>query len=154
MISLAWAKGSIDVGDPMRKIEKWCEGVPPTPQKSENKFRVIWLSFRKDSHCKPIILVCEWNTYGLLVSVSFYSQLASTFYNSRIYTLRLSSGKTWNMPSQIYFMILFSGDSWCHRSFYPICFYLFNLFIPKTGLGSTYTGCYRFIYWYRSFLCC
>ena len=84
------------MGDPILKIEKCCEGdrAPPTPQKSENKLRVIWLSMRKDSHCKPIILVCEWNTYGLLVSVSFYSQLASTFYNSRIYTLRLSSGKT------------------------------------------------------------
>ena len=53
LISLAWAKGSTDVGDPMLKIEKCCEGdrAPPTPQKSENKFRVIWLSMRKDSNC-------------------------------------------------------------------------------------------------------
>ena len=26
LISLAWAKGGIDVGDPMLKIEKCCEG--------------------------------------------------------------------------------------------------------------------------------
>ena len=47
-------EGGIDVGDPMLKIEKCCEGdrAPPTPQKSENKFRVIWLSMRKDSHCR------------------------------------------------------------------------------------------------------
>ena len=53
LISLAWAEGGIDVGDPMLKIEKCCEGDrdPPTPQKSENKFRVIWLSMRKDSDC-------------------------------------------------------------------------------------------------------
>ena len=52
LISLAWAEGGIDVGDPMLKIEKCCEGdrSPPTPQKSENKFRVIWLSMIKDSH--------------------------------------------------------------------------------------------------------
>ena len=38
LISLAWAEGGIDVGDPMLKIEKFCEGVraPPTSQKSEN----------------------------------------------------------------------------------------------------------------------
>ena len=38
MISLAWAEGGRDVGDPMLKIEKCCEGVraPPMPQKSEN----------------------------------------------------------------------------------------------------------------------
>ena len=43
---------SADVGDPILKIEKCCEGdrAPPTPQKSENKFRVIWLSMIKDSH--------------------------------------------------------------------------------------------------------
>ena len=37
-ISLAWEEGGIDLGDPMLKIEKCCEGVraPPTPQKSEN----------------------------------------------------------------------------------------------------------------------
>ena len=31
-------EGGIDVGDPMLKIEKCCEGdrAPPTPQKSEN----------------------------------------------------------------------------------------------------------------------
>ena len=53
LISLAWAKGGIEVGDPMLKIEKCCEGdrAPPTPQKSENKFRVILLSMIKDSHC-------------------------------------------------------------------------------------------------------
>ena len=53
LISLAWAEGGRDVGDPMLKIEKCCEGdrAPPTPQKSENKSRVIWLSMRKDSHC-------------------------------------------------------------------------------------------------------
>ena len=35
LISLAWAEGGIDVGDPMLKIEKCCEGVriPPTRQK-------------------------------------------------------------------------------------------------------------------------
>ena len=51
-ISFAWAKGGIDVGNPMLKIGKCCEGdrAPPTPQKSENKFRVIWLSMIKDSH--------------------------------------------------------------------------------------------------------
>ena len=40
LISLAWAAGGIDVGDPMLKKGKCCEGVraPPTPQKSE-KFR-------------------------------------------------------------------------------------------------------------------
>ena len=38
---LAWAEGDIDVGD----------RAPPTPQKSEDKFRVIWLSMRKNSHC-------------------------------------------------------------------------------------------------------
>ena len=38
LISFAWVEGGIDVGDPMLKIEKFCEGVraPPTPQKSEN----------------------------------------------------------------------------------------------------------------------
>ena len=53
LISLAWAEGGIDVGDPIRKIEKCSEGgrAPPTPQKSENKFLVIWLSMIKDSHC-------------------------------------------------------------------------------------------------------
>ena len=57
LISLAWAKGSTDVGDPMLKIEKCCEGdrAPPTPQKSENKLRVIWLSMRKDSHCRSFL---------------------------------------------------------------------------------------------------
>ena len=56
LISLAWAKGGIDVGNPMLEIEKCCEGdrAPPTPQKSENKFPVICLSMRKDSHCKLI----------------------------------------------------------------------------------------------------
>ena len=51
LISSAWAKGGIDVGDPMLKIEKCCEGdrAPPTTQKTENKFRVIWLSMIKDS---------------------------------------------------------------------------------------------------------
>ena len=36
LFSLAWAKGGIDVGDPMLKIEKCCEGVRalPTPHKS------------------------------------------------------------------------------------------------------------------------
>ena len=55
LISLAWAKGVIDVGDPMIKIEKCCkrDRAPPTPQKSENKFRFIWLSMRKDSQCNP-----------------------------------------------------------------------------------------------------
>ena len=45
------------MGDPMLKIEKCCEGhcAPPTPQKSKYKFRVIWLSMIKDSHCKNII---------------------------------------------------------------------------------------------------
>ena len=35
LISLAWAEGGIDVGDPMAKIEKCCEGLraPPTSQK-------------------------------------------------------------------------------------------------------------------------
>ena len=43
---------SADVGDPILKIEKCCEGdcAPPTPRKSENKFRVIWLSMIIDSH--------------------------------------------------------------------------------------------------------
>ena len=38
LISLAWAEGVIDVGDPIQMIEKCCEGVraPPRPQKSEN----------------------------------------------------------------------------------------------------------------------
>ena len=38
LISLARAEGGRDVGDPMLKIEKYCEGVhaPPTPEKSEN----------------------------------------------------------------------------------------------------------------------
>ena len=37
LISLAWAEGGVDVGDPMPKVEKCCEGVraPPTPQKSK-----------------------------------------------------------------------------------------------------------------------
>ena len=37
----------------MLKIENCCEEdrAPPTAQKSENKFRVIWFSMRKDSHC-------------------------------------------------------------------------------------------------------
>ena len=41
LISLAWAKGGIDVGDPTLKIESCCEGfrAPPTPQKSEKQFR-------------------------------------------------------------------------------------------------------------------
>ena len=41
-ISLAWAEGGIDVGDPILKIEKCCEGVraPPTPQKIR-KFRLF-----------------------------------------------------------------------------------------------------------------
>ena len=58
LISLAWAEGGIDVGDPMLKIEKCCEGdrAPPTPQKSENKFRVIWLFMKKDSQCIPCVL--------------------------------------------------------------------------------------------------
>ena len=38
LIYLAWAEGGRDVGDPMLKIGKCCEGVraPPTPEKSEN----------------------------------------------------------------------------------------------------------------------
>ena len=38
LISPTWAEGGKDVGDPMPKIEKSCEGVraPPTPEKSEN----------------------------------------------------------------------------------------------------------------------
>ena len=38
LISLAWVEGGRDVGDPMLKTEKWCEGVraPPTTEKSEN----------------------------------------------------------------------------------------------------------------------
>ena len=38
LIPLAWAEGSIDVGDPILNIEKCCERghAPPTPQKSEN----------------------------------------------------------------------------------------------------------------------
>ena len=38
LISLAWAEEGIDVGDPMLKIEKFCEGVraPPTSQKAEH----------------------------------------------------------------------------------------------------------------------
>ena len=37
LISLAWVDGGIDMGDPMLKIEKGCEGdrALPTPQKSE-----------------------------------------------------------------------------------------------------------------------
>ena len=52
LISLAWAEGGIHVGDPMLKIEKCFEGdrAPSTPQKSENKFRVIWLSVIKESY--------------------------------------------------------------------------------------------------------
>jgi len=49
LISLAWAEGGIDVGDPMLKIEMCGEG--DRAQKSENKFRVIWLSMIKDSNC-------------------------------------------------------------------------------------------------------
>ena len=42
------------MGDPMLKIEKFCDEdrAPPKSQKSENKFRVIRLSMRKDSHCR------------------------------------------------------------------------------------------------------
>ena len=38
LISLTWAEGGIDVGDPMLEIEKCCEEdpAPPTSQKSEN----------------------------------------------------------------------------------------------------------------------
>ena len=38
LISLAWAERGKDVGDPIPKIEKCCEGLraPPTSQKSEN----------------------------------------------------------------------------------------------------------------------
>ena len=38
LITLAWAEGGKDVGDPMLMIEKCCEGVrtPPAQQKSEN----------------------------------------------------------------------------------------------------------------------
>ena len=45
-ISLAWAEGGIDVGDPILKIEKCCEGVraPPTPQKIR-KFRLFDIPF-------------------------------------------------------------------------------------------------------------
>ena len=45
-------EGDIDVGDLMLKIEKCCEGnrAPPTPQKSENKLRVIWLSMITESN--------------------------------------------------------------------------------------------------------
>ena len=59
LISLAWAEGSMDVGDSMLKIEKCCEGdrAPPTPQKSENIFRVIWLYMRKDSHCNSFSIL-------------------------------------------------------------------------------------------------
>ena len=40
LISLAWAEEVLDVGDPMLKIEKCCEGIhdPPTLEKSENYF--------------------------------------------------------------------------------------------------------------------
>ena len=40
LISIAWAKGGRDVGDPILKKEKCCEGIraPSTPQKSENLF--------------------------------------------------------------------------------------------------------------------
>ena len=53
LISLAWLEGSKDVGDPMLKIEKCCEGdrAPHMPQKSENKFRVIRLFMIKESNC-------------------------------------------------------------------------------------------------------
>ena len=45
-------EGGIDLGDPMLKIEKCCEGdrAPLTPQKSEGWFRVI--SMIKESNCK------------------------------------------------------------------------------------------------------
>ena len=54
LISLAWAKGSLDVGDPMLKIEKCCEGVR-APQKSEiNLGHVIQScdAIYRDSVCK------------------------------------------------------------------------------------------------------
>ena len=54
LISLAWAEGGIDVGDPMLNIEKCFELEVPTPQKSENKFRAIWLS--GSSHEKRLTL--------------------------------------------------------------------------------------------------
>ena len=49
----------IDVGDPMLKIKKCCEGdrAAPTPQKSENKFQVIWLSMKKESNFNALIIV-------------------------------------------------------------------------------------------------
>ena len=70
LISLAWAEGGIDVGDLMLKIEKCCEGdrAPPTPQKSENKFRVIWPSMRKDSHC---IFTLGRNCYLVYKCINF-----------------------------------------------------------------------------------
>ena len=38
LISLAWAEGGRDVGGPILKIKKYCDGVgaPLTPEKSEN----------------------------------------------------------------------------------------------------------------------
>ena len=68
LISLTWVEGGIDVGDPMLKIEKCCERdrAPPTSQKSVNKFRVIWLSMRKDSHCMLLIDDADGMIYGVV----------------------------------------------------------------------------------------
>ena len=70
LISLAWAEGGMNVGDLMLKIEKCCEGdrAPPTPQKSEIKFRVIWPSMRKDSHC---IFTLGRNCYLVYKCINF-----------------------------------------------------------------------------------
>ena len=68
----------------MLKIEKCCEGdrAPPTPQQSENKVRVIWLSMIKESNCrifrKSLYYVIHFhNVIELLnfirtVTISFY----------------------------------------------------------------------------------
>ena len=96
LISLVWAGGGIDVGDPMLKIEKCCEGdrAPPTPQKWENKFRNIWLSMIKESYGNPSLErnVCSnwhYEVHPLItfVTVIFVHVIAKiTFYESKSQT--------------------------------------------------------------------
>ena len=91
-----WAGGGIDVGDPMLKIEKCCEGdrAPPTPQKWENKFRNIWLSMIKESYGNPSLErnVCSnwhYEVHPLItfVTVIFVHVIAKiTFYESKSQT--------------------------------------------------------------------
>ena len=66
------------MGDPMLKIEKCCEGdrALPAPQKSENKFRVIWLTMRKDSYCnsQQILAVTIVNVHSTLKLFSIWTK--------------------------------------------------------------------------------